>query len=168
MGSGTAIVAATVIAGLPSTQDHSSTLHNVHWMEERTTSPPTNTATDSNDILAQPENAGPIPNDETISAPAEELDASAECVVCGSDQDEAAIPDVPATNACGHEPEICLDCLQRIIETSILSGTFLSGIPCPTLGCGQIMTYFDVQRWAGPEMFERYISSRKSVYNPDE
>lgn len=152
MDSDTAIEIPAIVATPSVTQDYIPTLRDVHSIEEPLEAAPTNPGS----IIANQEECNTAMNEERFSASTREVHASSECVVCGSGEDEVAIPTMPATDACEHESETCLDCLRRIIETSISTGAFISGIPCPSLGCGQTMTYFDVQKWAEPEIFQRY------------
>lgn len=76
-----------------------------------------------------------------------------ECSVCLS---EAFIPSDPPTSTCSHDPRACEGCLRRVISSSLETGSFATGIPCPTEGCSQRMMYSDIRKWADTTLFERF------------
>jgi len=89
-----------------------------------------------------------------------------ECVVCRSDSSEVEFSTEPPTSACSHTPEVCLECLRQVILTSISSGEFIAGILCPSSECRQRLDYYDVHRWATPEVFGRYTGTLSWVWQP--
>ncbi|CAG7851770.1 SubName: Full=Uncharacterized protein {ECO:0000313/EMBL:CCA71208.1} [Serendipita indica DSM 11827] len=153
MDNDTAAVTPPIVTASQDTQDDLAYLLVIASFEEHMTSPE---ATNLINIPGQHKEGSSGSRHDINSTFMKKPHAFSECIVCGSDEDDVAIPNVPATGACDHPPEICVDCLKRIIETSISTGAFISGIPCPSIGCGQIMTYFDVQKWAETKVFQRY------------
>jgi hypothetical protein len=79
-----------------------------------------------------------------------------ECIICRSDSTEVEFSASSPTSVCAHPPRICVGCLQQVILTAITTGDFISGIVCPYLDCTQRLDYHDVQKWATPEVFDRY------------
>jgi hypothetical protein len=110
-----------------------------------------NIATSS--IQAQP----PVPNlDSTHSGHGA---SENECIVCRVESEVAM--KVP-TEACTHPPQVCTQCLQQVIVAAITSGDFLAGIMCPSYGCPHRLGYYDVQKWATQEVFDRYVARHNS------
>jgi hypothetical protein len=80
-------------------------------------------------------------------------DASeSECTVCRVESEVAM--KVP-TEACTHPPQVCTKCLQQVILAAVSSGDFITGIMCPSYGCPHRLGYYDVQKCATLEVFER-------------
>jgi len=80
-----------------------------------------------------------------------------ECMICRSDSAEVEFSTSSPTSVCSHPPQVCISCLRQVIHTAITNGDFISGILCPSLDCSQRLDYYDVQKWATSEVFERYV-----------
>ncbi|KIM19984.1 hypothetical protein M408DRAFT_332680 [Serendipita vermifera MAFF 305830] len=85
-----------------------------------------------------------------------DVPSGVECIVCRNDTADVGLPDDPPTLACSHQPQVCLGCLQQTILVAVTNGDYTTGIPCASPGCAQRLDYFDIQRIATPEVFDRY------------
>jgi hypothetical protein len=65
------------------------------------------------------------------------------------------------TEACTHPPQVCAICIQQVILAAVASGDFITGIMCPSYGCPHRLGYYDVQKWATVEVFERCEACHK-------
>lgn len=79
-----------------------------------------------------------------------------ECIICIVELWEEQFPKKPPTEACSHPPEVCIECLRRVIAVGIKDGNYISGILCPSDGCRKLLGYFDVKSWATIADFERW------------
>jgi hypothetical protein len=111
-----------------------------------------NLATSSIETTSQPLGST-IPNYKSVQ-PGHDAPKN-ECIVCAVESEIAL--EVP-TEACAHPPEVCIQCLQQVILAAINSGDFIVGIHCPSYGCPHRLGYYDVQKWATREIFERCVS----------
>ena len=94
-----------------------------------------------------------IPADQPTSA--RYVDTS-ECVVCTERKPQAGnFPTRRITMACDHDPHVCLECLERSIQSN-LQGRFWDQISCPE--CSQRLQRDDVRDFATTEIFKRYLS----------
>ena len=86
------------------------------------------------------------------TAPAIENVTGIECTVCLERLEPIAFPKRKITNACDHEPDVCLQCLSNSIATQF-SNKLWDQIDCP--GCGQRLNYGDVKAFASSVIFGR-------------
>jgi hypothetical protein len=78
-----------------------------------------------------------------------------ECVVCTERKPRAGnFPTRRITMACDHDPHVCLECLERSIQSN-LQGRFWDQVSCPE--CSRGLQHDDVRDFATTEMFERYL-----------
>ncbi|KIM22908.1 hypothetical protein M408DRAFT_322325, partial [Serendipita vermifera MAFF 305830] len=89
-----------------------------------------------------------------VVAPA--MPTANECIVCRSDAGAVEFPTEAPTSACNHAPHACVGCLQQIILVSITSGDYITGILCFSPDCAQKLDYYDIQKFATRETFDRY------------
>lgn len=77
-----------------------------------------------------------------------------ECMVC---RDEPLFfPTKTPTKKCKHRPEVCTDCLRRILEEAVYSGPSQGDIArCPSIGCNQWLKRADMYAWADPETIKK-------------
>ncbi|KIM22909.1 hypothetical protein M408DRAFT_78334, partial [Serendipita vermifera MAFF 305830] len=99
---------------------------------------------------SQPQHNGPVASAVSI------VPTGVECIVCTSDAAEVEFPIDAPTSACNHPPQVCVGCLQQIILVSITSGDYSTGILCASPDCAQRLDYYDIQKFATPEAFDRY------------
>ncbi len=85
------------------------------------------------------------------------LSTKKECIVCRSDSGEVEFSMDTPTSACNHGPLVCVNCLEQIILIAITSGDYIAGILCPSPDCAQRLDYYDVQKWATRDTFDRYV-----------
>jgi hypothetical protein len=73
-----------------------------------------------------------------------------ECIVCVG---QKRIDDFPrVTEECTHQRQVCLNCLQRWLETT-LNGMNWNHLQCPS--CEEILQHADMRRIATPEVFSQ-------------
>ncbi|KAL4916605.1 hypothetical protein BDW62DRAFT_185989 [Aspergillus aurantiobrunneus] len=95
--------------------------------------------------LAQPERPAP-----RVSATA----SRKECLACLEELPSSSFPKKPISPGCDHPAsQICLPCLERSLEAQ-LDGLVVQGFTCPL--CKMPISDRDAQRWAKPEVFNRY------------
>lgn len=74
------------------------------------------------------------------------------CTICYEDFPFKTLPIV--SSSCTHEPSACKACISESL-TADQSSKILR-FDCPTMGCGTVLEYPDIQRLADKEVFERY------------
>ncbi|KAL5471679.1 hypothetical protein PMIN07_001515 [Paraphaeosphaeria minitans] len=75
-----------------------------------------------------------------------------QCAVCS---DSIHIADVPSLSRCTHQAATCVGCFARWIESQLTTQGW-NGISCPDVSCNSILTHYDVQAYATPEVFAQY------------
>jgi hypothetical protein len=74
------------------------------------------------------------------------------CVACHRPLPSSAFPDGHIVESCRHEPEVCLDCIEKAIIES-LDNDLPQCVSCPQ--CGEGMSVVDVWRFSGTGTFKR-------------
>lgn len=74
------------------------------------------------------------------------------CIACVRILPDSKFPDGPIVESCQHEPEVCLDCIEKSIVEG-LDNDLPQAIGCPQ--CGATMPVLDVWRFSGNETFQR-------------
>jgi hypothetical protein len=74
------------------------------------------------------------------------------CMVCNKPLPASAFPDGHIVQSCRHEPEVCLDCIEKAIIES-LNNDLPQCISCPQ--CGETMSAVDIWRFSGNGTFKR-------------
>jgi E3 ubiquitin-protein ligase RNF14 len=83
----------------------------------------------------------------------ETVPASRECTVCG---DDVPIPQLPALMNCIHEPKVCAGCFASWIASALDSKGWRH-IGCPESNCRTMLDHVEVQLYAAPEVFQKYL-----------
>jgi hypothetical protein len=84
------------------------------------------------------------------------------CNVCQEDVLISKFPTRP-TRRCRHESSTCQDCIVQWIQSCVDDGK-MCGIKCPTDSCREDLSDEDVEVFAHPDVFKRYLSW-KAGYN---
>ena len=74
------------------------------------------------------------------------------CISCVRILPDSKFPDGRIVEACQHEPEVCIDCIEKSIVEG-LDNDLPQAIGCPQ--CGATMSVLDVWRFSGNQTFER-------------
>lgn len=74
------------------------------------------------------------------------------CLDCHRSLPASLFPDGRVVESCQHEPEVCLDCIEKAIIES-LDNDLPQCISCPQ--CGRTMSPIDIWRFSGNVTFER-------------
>ena len=91
---------------------------------------------------------------DDVYFPARYVDTS-ECVVCTERKPRAGnFPTRRITMACDHDPHVCLECLEKSIQSNFQE-RFWDQISCPE--CSRRLQRDDVRDFATTEIFERYL-----------
>jgi hypothetical protein len=82
----------------------------------------------------------------------DEVDEEMECIICTNIVSRDLFPQRKITDACQHEPKICLICLGRSIENDLQNRDW-NQIRCPS--CLEILNYRDIKSFATQDTFKR-------------
>jgi hypothetical protein len=82
-----------------------------------------------------------------------------DCIVCG---EETPIPNLPVLLNCTHIPQTCADCFATWIASELESKGW-KYITCPESGCKERLQHTEVQQYAAPEVYEKYIKTFTSI-----
>ena len=74
------------------------------------------------------------------------------CIACIRELPDSNFPDGRIVESCKHEPNVCLDCIEKSIVES-LDNDLPQIIGCPQ--CGVTMSVTDVWRFSGTRTFQR-------------
>ena len=81
------------------------------------------------------------------------------CVVCAEEKSGDSFPIYTVAPGCDHATNTCLTCVAKCIEAELARRVFSSDmITCPE--CAAPMSRDAVQRYATPEVFERYVAEQ--------
>lgn len=75
-----------------------------------------------------------------------------ECPICNEQRRLALYPERRITQACEHEPEICLSCIKQSISAQMTSVTW-DQLACPL--CPALLSHGDMKAWAENNDFDR-------------
>jgi hypothetical protein len=76
-----------------------------------------------------------------------------DCIVCAEDKSWARFPENSPTTRCKHDPNTCLDCIEKHIKTELEDKIFHEKIVrCPE--CSEPLDTSEVQKHADPGTFE--------------
>lgn len=102
---------------------------------------------------------GPQPED-AIGVPIELLLGSAGCAVCGDSVSHIDEAFGNLTEACTHNWTVfmCKECLDGYMTSKVTveNGAVNSNVPCWAEGCSNMLSHYDIKRFANPELFEIY------------
>lgn len=78
-----------------------------------------------------------------------------ECINCLDDVGLRDFPFEPTTDGCFHDLDICKQCIDTWITTSLDNGNW-KNITCLSTDCGSVLQYADVRRGASAADMDRY------------
>ena len=89
---------------------------------------------------------------------------SYECLICYNSFDLTETQMRQPTSACEHEVNICKSCLSASISSQ-LETKLWTRISCPASACDEVLGYDDVQQFAEPQTFARWVRAAYPVQN---
>jgi hypothetical protein len=76
-----------------------------------------------------------------------------DCVICTDEKALGFFPQQTPTSTCKHDPNTCLDCLQKYIQTQVSDGMINEqSIKCPE--CSNPLDLAEIQKYADPDTFK--------------
>jgi casein kinase I homolog HRR25 len=84
------------------------------------------------------------------------------CVAC---TENIPIPEFPTLMQCEHDPQVCAVCYKIWIASELESKSWKE-IRCPESGCEQLLKHAEVQQYAAPEVYAKYVNAPrgKSIF----
>jgi hypothetical protein len=77
------------------------------------------------------------------------------CRICHGNSGVIELLKSPPTPRCRHPAEVCLDCIERVIEKALERD---QSTLCPSNNCSERLRSEDVQRWLTPKGLDRYVA----------
>jgi len=80
-----------------------------------------------------------------------------ECIICrdATISSSVRIPERAPTTMCQHPANVCMECLDKYVESMVKSHG-LAEIKCPGTNCKNTLSWDDVRMWAAPDTFLAY------------